>query len=277
MAKAYQTSHSSGRMGVLEVKRFREIVEMAKPYNQLLNASGLSLTEYAQGYYQALKDVLEYHSDSQLEEVLYDRNSEKFQAAKKIIIDGVDVSECDHYTDGECYFNYFDGISEGRCTDFKNCDHKQLQRKTAEYEELKKNNDLADVVLQRKLDKLINRNNRLEEELNQIKLLLDGKNEQYNQKTQECEALKKRVELARKENNRLTSEVCDTRNYAGSLQNKLQIATEALDIIANQNFNTPNKICNLAEKELVPCTNSCKYCLQAYAKRALKQIESEEQ
>lgn len=125
-------------MGVLEVKRFREIVEMAKPYNQLLNASGLSLTEYAQGYYQALKDVLEYHSDSQLEEVLYDRNSEKFQAAKKIMIDGVDVSECDHYTDGECYFNYFDGISEGRCTDFKNCDHKQLQRKTAECEELKK-------------------------------------------------------------------------------------------------------------------------------------------
>lgn len=61
------------------------------------------------------------------------------------------------------------------------------------------------------------------------------------------------------------------------LQHKLQIATEALDIIANQNFNTPNKICNLAEKELVPCTNSCKYCLQAYAKRALKQIESEEQ
>lgn len=54
------------------------------------------------------------------------------------MIDGVDVSECDHYTDGECYFNYFDGISEGRCTDFKNCDHKQLQRKTAECEELKK-------------------------------------------------------------------------------------------------------------------------------------------
>lgn len=60
-----------------------------------------------------------------------------FQAAKKIIIDGVDVSECDHYTDGECYFNYFDGISEGRCTDFKNCDHKQLQRKAAECEKLK--------------------------------------------------------------------------------------------------------------------------------------------
>ncbi len=64
-------------MGVLEVKRFREIVEMARPYNQLLNASAPSLTEYAQGYYQALKDVLEYHSDSQLEEVLYDRNLEK--------------------------------------------------------------------------------------------------------------------------------------------------------------------------------------------------------
>lgn len=131
---------------------------------------------------------------------------------------------------------------------------KQLQRKTAEYEELKNNNDLADVVLQRKLDKLINRNNRLEEELNQIKLLLDGKNEQYNQKTQECEALKKRVELARKENNRLTSEVCDTRNYAGSLQNKLQIATEALKLLATKNMVNIDEI----------------------AQQALEQIESEE-
>ena len=50
-----------------------------------------------------------------------------------------------------------------------------------------------------------------------------------------------------------------------------------VDIIANQNVNTPNKICNLAEKELVPCTNNCKYCLQAYAQRALEQIESEKQ
>lgn len=71
-----------------------------------------------------------------------------------------------------------------------------LQRKTAEYEELKKNNDFADVVLQRKLDKLMNKNNRLEEELNQIKLLLEGKNNQYNAKQQECEELKNKLQIA---------------------------------------------------------------------------------
>lgn len=54
------------------------------------------------------------------------------------------------------------------------------------------------------------------------------------------------------------------------VEHKLQIATEALEKIANQNFNTPNRICNLAEEELVPCTNNCKYCLQAYAQRALE-------
>lgn len=97
---------------------------------------------------------------------------------------------------------------------------------------------------------------------------------QLQRKEQECEELKKKKE---------ENETFYLREYANKdsecleLQHKLRIATEALDIIANQNFNTPNKICNLAEKELVPCTNSCKYCLQAYAKRALKQIESEEQ
>lgn len=90
----------------------------------------------------------------------------------------------------------------------------------------------------------------------------------------ECEELKKKKE---------ENETFYLRKYANKdsecleLQHKLRIATEALDIIANQNFNTPNKICNLAEKELVPCTNNCKYCLQAYAQRALEQIESEEQ
>lgn len=97
---------------------------------------------------------------------------------------------------------------------------------------------------------------------------------QLQRKEQECEELKKKKE---------ENETFYLREYANKdsecleLQHKLRIATEALDIIANQNFNTPNKICNLAEKELVPCTNNCKYCLQAYAQRALEQIESEEQ
>lgn len=37
----------------------------------------------------------------------------------------------------------------------------------------------------------------------------------------------------RKENNRLICEVCDTRDYAVSLQHKLQIAAEALQFYAD--------------------------------------------
>lgn len=95
-------------------------------------------------------------------------------------------------------------------------------------------------------EKLINKINRCEEELNQIKLLLEGKNTQYEQKTKECE----------------------------ELRNKLQIATEALEIIANQNFKyTSENICNLAQNEQIPCSNNCKYCFQQYAQHALEQIE----
>lgn len=48
---------------------------------------------------------------------------------------------------------------------------------------------------------------------------------------EECEEQKARVETLRVENNRLTGEVCDIRNYAGLLQKKLQIATKALKSI----------------------------------------------
>lgn len=58
------------------------------------------------------------------------------------------------------------------------------------------------------------------------------------------------------------------------LQHKLQIATEALEIIANQNFKyTSENICNLAQNEQIPCSNNCKYCFQQYAQHALEQIE----
>lgn len=58
------------------------------------------------------------------------------------------------------------------------------------------------------------------------------------------------------------------------IKNKLQIATEALEIIANQNFKyTSENICNLAQNEQIPCSNNCKYCFQQYAQHALEQIE----
>ena len=59
------------------------------------------------------------------------------------------------------------------------------------------------------------------------------------------------------------------------LQHKLQMATEALEIIANQNFKyTSENICNLAQNEQIPCSNNCKYCFQQYAQHALEQILS---
>lgn len=66
----------------------------------------------------------------------------------KVIIDGVDVSRCEHYLNKECLcqYNEIDGriFKLYRCDDFENCYYKQLQRKEQECEELKeKLNDVA--------------------------------------------------------------------------------------------------------------------------------------
>ena len=64
----------------------------------------------------------------------------------KIIIDGVDVSNCNYYSEMEFIRNYngyteypdYCNISNSACSEHPNCHYKQLQRKTAECEELKK-------------------------------------------------------------------------------------------------------------------------------------------
>lgn len=50
----------------------------------------------------------------------------------KIIIDGCNVSGCEHYKTGDCL------ISPVWCDQFYNCDYKQLKRNEKECEELKK-------------------------------------------------------------------------------------------------------------------------------------------
>lgn len=60
---------------------------------------------------------------------------------KQIIIDGVDVSGCFHYKTQSCVADYLltdQDFSEAKCAYSPNCYFKQLQRKTAECEELKK-------------------------------------------------------------------------------------------------------------------------------------------
>lgn len=57
---------------------------------------------------------------------------------KQIIIDGVDVSGCEHYEDLNC-FAYRDSCGYPLdCKDNPNCYYKQLKRKEQECEELKK-------------------------------------------------------------------------------------------------------------------------------------------
>lgn len=55
---------------------------------------------------------------------------------EQIIIDGVDVSECEFYNPYYCGM-YIDGYgdSEGVCRDYEDCYYKQLARKTAECKE----------------------------------------------------------------------------------------------------------------------------------------------
>ena len=219
----------------------------------------------------------------------------------KIIIDGVDVSECDHYTDGECYFNYFDGISEGRCTDFKNCDHKQLQRKIKQNDELTK-------IIQERNEEIKNLNYTLYEDrelttdlvkanlkISKLERTLSSVTNKFKydwqNKTAECEELKKKERKLYK----FLKEPCNwghndvwIRNYllhylfkerehtactADILKDKLKIATEALK---NLSF-LDCEHCPKAINKQCYSSDDCKDVYRSYAQQALEQIESEEQ
>ena len=63
---------------------------------------------------------------------------------KPMMIDGIDVSECTHYSGGECLIDYYllygyEISYYGYCKDCKDCYFKQLARKTQKCEELSKN------------------------------------------------------------------------------------------------------------------------------------------
>ena len=90
----------------------------------------------------------------------------KMPDKEQIIIDGVDVSECEFYNPYYCGM-YIDGYgdSEGVCSDYEDCYYKQLARKTQECEELK-------------------------EKIKQVK---DFKDKVINQLKEENEVLKKQV------------------------------------------------------------------------------------
>ena len=107
---------------------------------------------------------------------------------KQIIINGIDVSGCDFLLKEDDYCSYsgeYRGYKgqcscsdEEMCKDHPNCFYKKTLKQLKAKEQ--------------ECQRLINKNNRLEEELNAIKLLLEGKNNQYAAKEQENEALKNR-------------------------------------------------------------------------------------
>ncbi len=116
---------------------------------------------------------------------------------EQIIIDGIDVSGCKYYLRN---LHKICGVGLVDCQG-KDCMFKQLARKTQKYELLVRTNkthvDTLNqlnnkyVNLEQEREKLTNKNNLLIAELNQIKLLLEGKNTQYNVKVEEGEKYKK--------------------------------------------------------------------------------------
>lgn len=67
---------------------------------------------------------------------------------EQITIDGVDVSKCKYFEDGECgceyYLRYgYEITMYDRCEEYPNCDFKQLARKTQECEELQEKLDYS--------------------------------------------------------------------------------------------------------------------------------------
>ena len=89
---------------------------------------------------------------------------------EQIIIDGVDVSECEFYNPYYCGM-YIDGYgdSEGVCRDYEDCYYKQLARKTQECEELKERlKTQIDLSIRYVPEKVLNRYHKALEEIERI-------------------------------------------------------------------------------------------------------------
>nr|DAT59116.1 MAG TPA: hypothetical protein [Caudoviricetes sp.] len=149
---------------------------------------------------------------------------------RTVIIDGVDVSKCKYFEDGECgceyYLRYgYEITMYDRCEEYPNCDFKQLARKTQECENLKED-----------YKELEQRHNEAFQEFERLK--------------QEYEEMKKKKE---------ENETFYLREYANKdsecleLQHKLKIATEALKFYSgtfpNGNKNTAKRVLEQIESE----------------------------
>ena len=96
---------------------------------------------------------------------------------KKIIIDGIDVSKCQHY--GKCSTYCY--VVDELCSDNPNCYYKQLARKEQELQEAMDNYVQLDLQRVKEYNELVDlykskeqEYEKLKEELEQIKLLLNN-------------------------------------------------------------------------------------------------------
>lgn len=216
---------------------------------------------------------------------------------KPIIIDGVDVSGCSYAIlpksqcpqkamlyakEVSCIACKENNTKLNFCKNNHNCNYKQLQREKAEHQ-ADHDRGQSEITrlcgeLQRKtaeLDKIEEVIAPYQEPLEADAFSLSGAIKSILQrKTAECEELKKKLKTYFGIDNQECWDLAFFKDENARLQSKLQLATEALEIIANQNFKyTSENICNLAQNEQIPCSNNCKYCFQQYAQHALEQIE----
>lgn len=78
------------------------------------------------------------------------KKSLRGEKTKELIIDGINVNECEFYGyDGICKL-YSGSICSKDCSNYPNCNYKQLKRKEQECEKLQKENE----EWQKKLDKI---------------------------------------------------------------------------------------------------------------------------
>lgn len=102
---------------------------------------------------------------------------------KEIIIDGVDVSDCKFYPNplGIVPLKELGKYACFDCKSNPDCEFKRQKRFQNQYNKVvAQNNSLQQEVL-----KYINNKNLVESKLNQINLLLEGKNTQYNELQQD--------------------------------------------------------------------------------------------
>lgn len=197
-----------------------------------------------------------------------------------IMINGVDVSGCLHFNEcnGTCLLRANNPKIEALCKLYSDCYCKRYQRKTAEYEEYAKNfshsnaefeqerRAVADLAFEsNKYREKLQREKQTNTELNkQLEKLVDEKyklNEQLSSKTAECEKVTKRLEhefiIHQQEEDDLNEQIAE-------LQEKLQIATEALENYA--------RTFNCTETDCAPCLIS-KTCAIHEIRQALERIK----